>query len=288
MILSPVLSVGAKSDRMAGINSLASHAGMTPAQLFLDHLPYIEKAVARLCRRYFFRKEEEEDFLSHVKIKLMENDYAVLRKFQGRCSFKTYLTTVISNLLKDYLNSQWGKWRPCAEAKRLGGAAIRLDELLNKEGIPFDEAVQILRINHRVEMSWQDLNEIRGRLPLRTQRHMEGEESLQNTADPAARADDRIIEEARAATLNWALGVLKLVLDGIPEEDRLILKMQGDQFKVSDIAKTLKLDQKQLYRRIDKLLKQLRFELERRGITRDLIREILTEWRHSDFSPEQE
>lgn len=250
---------------------------MTPTQLFFNHLPYLEKAVARLCRRYFFRKEEEEDFLSHVKYKLMEDDYAVLRKFQERCGFKTFLNTVISNLLKDYQNSRWGKWRPCAEAQRIGPVAVRLDGLLHRDGIPFDEAVQILQINHKVEMSWQELNEIRGRLPARTQRHMEGEESLENLAAPAEQADSRVVEQEREASRSRALEILRVVLEGIPEEDRLILKMQSSRFKVSEIAKTLQHDQKQLYRRIDKLLKQLRSELERRGITRELIREILTE-----------
>ena len=82
---------------------------MNHDQLFLDHLPYIDKVAARLCRRYFLRKEEEEDFLSHVKLKLWEDDHAVLRKFQGRCNFKTFLNTVIANLLKDYQNSQLGE-----------------------------------------------------------------------------------------------------------------------------------------------------------------------------------
>lgn len=267
---------GPASLRPAREGGLAQ-VNMTPTQLFLDHLPYLEKAVARLCRRYYFRKEEEEDFLSHVKCRLWENDCAVLQKFQGRCGFKTYLNTVISNLLKDYQNSRWGKWRPCAEALRGGPVAILLDGLLHRDGIPFDEAVQILQINHRVEMSWQELNEIRGRLPSRTQRHMEGEESLQNLAAPAEHADSRIVEQEREAGRNRALEILRVVLEGISEEDRLILKMQSSRFKVSDIAKTLQLDQKQLYRRIEKLLKHLRSELERRGITLDLIREILAE-----------
>ena len=150
--------------------------------------------------------------------------------------------------------------------------AILLDGLLNREGIPFDEAVQILRINHKVETSWQDLDEMRGRLPTRYQRHIESEDSLQDLSAPGESAEAHLVEQEREAGQNRALDVLRLVLQGIPEEDRLIVKMQSRGFKISEIAKTLKLDQKQLYRRIEKLLKHLRLELERRGITgeRDL------------------
>jgi RNA polymerase sigma factor for flagellar operon FliA len=38
---------------------------------------------------------EADDFASHPKLKLIEDDYAILRKFQGRSSLRTYLTVVI-------------------------------------------------------------------------------------------------------------------------------------------------------------------------------------------------
>src|SRR4051812_10993832 len=107
---------------------------MTPEQLFLSELPRVERAIQRACRNSRLRQEETEDFASHVRLKLIENDYAVFRKFQGKCTLNTYLNMVVLNLLHDYQNRRWGKWRPCAAANHLGKVAIKLDQLLSRDG----------------------------------------------------------------------------------------------------------------------------------------------------------
>lgn len=243
---------------------------MTPAQLFLDHLPHIEKVVAHLCRRYHFRKEECEDFLSHVNEKLIEDDYAVIRKFKGRSSLKTYLTVCISNLMRDYQNHLWGKWRPSAEALRLGPVAILLEKLLVRDGYSFNESVQILQVNQKVEMSWQELADIAARLPNRSPRPAEEEgEELQNRPSPNERADDKLDEQEREARRCRVLEILQEVRKTLPNEDQLILKNLDGGFSVANISRTLQLEQKQLYRRIQKIYKDLRDELGRRGIRKE-------------------
>ncbi len=242
---------------------------MPPEQLFLDHLPHIEKVVSHLCRRHHLQKEECEDFLSHVKIKLIEDDYAILRKFKGRSSLKTYLTTVVVNLMKDYQNHLWGKWRPSAEAERLGPVAIHLERLQVRDGYSFDEAVQILQTNHKVEMSWRELHEIAAKLPPRSPRHMEGEEDLGDLASQEERADDRLAEQEREAARRKAFEALQEIRKALPKEDQVILKMQEGGFSVAEISRSLHLEQKQLYRRIQKIHAYLRQELERRGIRKE-------------------
>src|SRR5690349_21220014 len=113
---------------------------MSSEDLFLAHLPHIDKVVNHLCRRYHFQTDEAQDFRSSVYERLVEDDYAVFRKFQGRSSLNTYLTIVISNMLKDYLNRLLGKWRPSAEAERMGPIAVLLEQLLVRDGHTFDEA----------------------------------------------------------------------------------------------------------------------------------------------------
>lgn len=239
---------------------------MTSGSGFLDHLPHIEKVAAHLCRRHHLRKEECEDFLSYAKIKLLENDCARIRQFKGRSSLKTYLTTIVVNLMKDYLDYLWGPWRPSAEAKRLGPVAILLEKLLVRDGYSFDEAVQILQTNHKVEMSWQEIHTMAAKLPPRSTRHMEGEEEMRNLAAPGDRPDDRLEEREREAARRKAFEALQEVRKTLPKEDQLILKMQGDGFSVADISRSLGLDQKKLYRRIQKTLSCLHQELGRRGI----------------------
>lgn len=246
---------------------------MTLGDLFLAHLPHIDRVVAHLCRRYSLQTDQCEDFRSRVHLKLIDDDYAIIRKFEGRSSLKTYLTTVVSNEMLDYLNHLWGKWRPSAEAKKLGPVAVRLDKLL-RDGLSLDEAIQTLQINHKVEMSWQELAKMAERLPDRYARRMEGEEGLQDLSDPGDWADSRIEEEEREAVRRKALAALEETRKALPKEDQLILKMKGDGFTTAQIARVLRLEEKPFYRRIERIFKELREELERRGFSRKDIEGI--------------
>lgn len=138
-------------------------------EFFLTHLPLIKKVVAQTCRRCNLKKEEGEELLSEVQDKIMADDYAVLRKLEGKDNLKSYLTIAIKNQMRDFQNHLWGKWRHSETAKRLGPMAMHLEKLL-REGYTFDETVAVLRTNHREEMSWQELNENAAKLPTRTPR----------------------------------------------------------------------------------------------------------------------
>lgn len=251
---------------------------MTPEQIFLDQLPLIKKVVAQACRRCCFKKETADDFLSEVLDKIMADDYGVLRKFEGKSRLRRYLEVVISRYMLDFQNRLWGKWRPSEMAKRLGLVAIKLDTLLHRNGHSFDEAVEILRTNHKVEMSWQELNEIAAKLPPRTPRHMEGEEALETIASTENPPDAGIVEKEKNALRVRALEILQSALKSVPAEDQVILKMQQwDHFTVAQISRVLGLDQKQLYRRIQKTNEHLRREMERQGIRKEDIQELFDE-----------
>src|SRR5262245_56729873 len=71
-------------------------------QEFLAHLPFIERAAAYAARSNHLAAQDAEDFASCVKVKLLENDYAVLRKFQGRSSLRTFLSVVIQRELIEF------------------------------------------------------------------------------------------------------------------------------------------------------------------------------------------
>jgi RNA polymerase sigma factor (sigma-70 family) len=248
---------------------------MTFDELFLANLPHIEKAVAQTCRRYRFQKEEEEDFSSLVKIKLMENDYAVLRKFQGECDLKVYLTVCIKRLMLDHQNHLWGKWRSSTEASRLGEVAVRLEKLLRRDGFSFEEAVAILRINEKVEMSEQELHDLAARLPPKTPpRRMEGDAGLLDLPAQGSQADEGIRQQEQAALRSRALEALQAALQSLSERDRLLFKMKADRLSVDQICRTLGLDRKQLYRRIEKAQKRLRRRLEERDIRKEDIQDM--------------
>jgi DNA-directed RNA polymerase specialized sigma24 family protein len=69
------------------------------------------------------RGADAEDFGSSVKLHLLENDCAILRKWEGRSSFATYITIVIRRLLVDQRRAG-GRFYTSAAAHRGGDAAV--------------------------------------------------------------------------------------------------------------------------------------------------------------------
>ena len=248
---------------------------MQPSDLLRSHLPRIEAVCAYVCRRHKCGTDEAEEFSAHVKARLVADDYAILRKFQGKSRFETYLTTVITHLFLDWRNHLWGKWRPSAEAKRLGSVAVKLEELA-RDGYTFEESCELLRTNHKVVLSRAELEALAARLPVRLPRKMEGEERLEALPAGEPAPDERILERERHEARGRVWEALGRAWAKLPDEDRLILKMHFQQgMQVVEIARMLPLDQKPLYRRVERLKAKLRKDLEGEGIGRELVAEVL-------------
>ncbi|HEX6463374.1 MAG TPA: hypothetical protein VFZ98_02925, partial [Vicinamibacterales bacterium] len=114
---------------------------MTPTeQVFLTNLPTIEALVQTVARQQRMSWAEAEEFASIVRLRLIENDYAILRKFRGGSSLRTYLTVVIARQALDYRDTCWGRWRPSRAARRLGRTAVTLEKLIVRDGFTLDDA----------------------------------------------------------------------------------------------------------------------------------------------------
>ncbi len=251
-----------------------------PAQtgeaLFVSQLDVIERVISFVCSRHHLSSADADDFSSHVKLKIIEGDYAVLRKFEGRSSLRTYLTIVIQRLFLDYRISAWGKWRPSAEAKRGGEVALLLEQLMGRDGYAFEEACELLKSKHQVSADLVELEQIAGKLPVRMRRHFEPEEALAEVAAPGLRADDAVAEQERQSTADRVSRVLKRLMSQSETQDRVILAMRFDDGRtVAEIALALGLDARALYRRVERLLRDLRKGLEAEGIDAASVLEML-------------
>ena len=96
-------------------------------RFLLENLGTVERVVAYVARRHRLSRDEANELSSAVKLKLVDHDYEVLRRYEGRSSLRTYLTAVVIRLFLDDRVARWGKWRPSAQAKRLGAVAVLLD-----------------------------------------------------------------------------------------------------------------------------------------------------------------
>jgi RNA polymerase sigma factor (sigma-70 family) len=235
--------------------------------MFVSNLDVVESVIRYVCQRQKLSGSEAEEFDSEVKVRLVDHDYEVFRKFEHRSSLRTYLTIVIQRIYLDYRNHLWGKWRPSAEAQRLGPVAVRLETLMARDGFGFDQACEYLRTNEHVAATDSDLYGILVRLPIRTRRAMVSEEEIEAVADSTSAVDDPSLYNERYADARRILDALTVAIQSLTDQDRVILRLRfQDGLAVADIARALHLDQKPLYRRFDTLLRQLRAALEAAGV----------------------
>ena len=79
---------------------------------FLEHLAVIDQVVQFIGRRHRLPADAIEELQSAVHLKMIDNDYEVLRKFEGRSSIRTYLTAVVQRTFS-------------TASRRSGGAGVR-------------------------------------------------------------------------------------------------------------------------------------------------------------------
>jgi len=248
---------------------------MTREQLFLSELPMIERIIAWVCARRGLRGAEAEDFASTVKLRLIENDYEVLGRFEGRSSLKTYLTVVVNRLYLDHQDRRFGKWRSSAQGRRLGPVAVRLESLLYRDGLSFEEAYGVLRSDPQIAETREELFELSLKLPVRSRRGVVPSPDLERL-DPSNVTT--AIEQAERQLLARRTGlVLQRALSRLPPQDRLILRLHVETgLTLADVARSLGENQKALYRKRDALLTQLRSDLETEGIRGRDAQELLS------------
>jgi RNA polymerase sigma factor (sigma-70 family) len=247
---------------------------MDAAELYRQHLTTIDQIARSVCRRNGVNDHDAEDFASDVRLKLCDDDFSVVRKFQGKSSFTTYLTVVINKSFLDHRRSIWGKWTPSSQAKRLGPTAILLETLVYRDGCSFDAACRILEQKHGRSVDNRELRAVLAQLPRRSPRRFEGADGL-NTLPSGDGADHQLLIGERDGQIAIAEASLRRALQSLSDEDRAIVRMLYDEgLSIADIARGLHLEQKRLYPRIRQLLTSLRQTLESQGISSDFLQEL--------------
>ena len=240
-------------------------------------IPVIDQIVKFLRARHGLSIEEAEDFGSQLKIKLLDNDRSVLRAYRGDSSLRTYLGAVAARLFLDHRISQWGKWRPSAQARRLGPLAVELEELVGRQGRTRVEAIDRVAMKHAKETTRADVERLAEELrldpPVR-----KGDAPLSSmTSGPSTDAGESALSRLSREELGGKLGsVLQSALADLSLEDRAIVKMHFQEgLTLAAVARALGLEQKLLYRRVQVLLESLRGRVEAAGIHRPDVADLL-------------
>ena len=237
---------------------------MSTGDLYSQHADEIESVLAYVRRSHRLSADDGDEFSSFARLKLIERDHYVLRQFRGNSTVKTFLVVVINRLFIDWRNAHWGRWRPSAEARRLGPVAVELEKLVLRDKAPYDEAVQLL-ISRGMVTARAQCDEIWSRLKKRQRRSFVD----QDEADHLGNDDEDPVDAAERRKLALMIRqALHSVLAALPPADQLIVKLRMESgFTVAHIAKLQGVDQKALYRRFEQIFKHLRQQMHALGIT---------------------
>jgi RNA polymerase sigma factor (sigma-70 family) len=250
---------------------------MDPHKSLLDAREAIDRAVAFVCRKHGLHGADAEDFASTVTVKLLEDECAILRQFRGDSNLNTYLNVVVHRIFIDQCVHEHGKWRPSADAKRLGAVATELERRMQWDGEPVEDAVRQTASMHP-DVPIDSIREIAGKVPQRHKRRstVALDETVELFLTAREQADVLIMVHARREVRARTAAVMTQHLLTLDAQDRLILQFQFEGgMHISDIARRLQVEQKPLYRRREQLFRDLRSALTEAGISAEEIRDLL-------------
>jgi RNA polymerase sigma factor (sigma-70 family) len=250
---------------------------MPAPEYFESGLPVIEDVIAFHCSRRRLGSEEREDFHSWAICKLIENDYARIRTFEGRSSFRSFLSVIVGHLLVDYWASKGGRPRSSSTAQAFAPEGLWLERYLRR-GHTVPEAIQLVQSNHGSPLSEDELYHITIRLPLTRKRPTYVVESAGVQVGSVDASPERLIEaKAEDASRAHLEAVLEGALTRLSSDERVFVRMRfEDGSRINEIAKAFHIPEKAFYRRFQRTLRRLRKALKAAGLDAgclDLYRE---------------
>jgi RNA polymerase sigma factor (sigma-70 family) len=251
----------------------------TAEELFLEHLDWIKKVAGIACAKHRVWDADAEEAASWIQMKMMEDDYAIIREFRGESSLRTYLASIVARQFQDYRRQRFGRWRRSAPAERLGPPAPDLEALVYRDGYSLEQAGEKLRTAGATDLSNRQLAELLDQLPRRAPLRpveTQPDDSVLDRAPGTFHADGRVTSAEADEERRRMMDALGRATRRLDPEDQVIVRMRFMEGRtLAFVSRALGLEQKPLYRRLERVLKQLRQYLEAEGVRATDLHAIL-------------
>lgn len=232
----------------------------------------VDHAIRRVSRGRRLSPMDAEDFRSFVLFQLFRDDGRRLRRFRRESRRSTFLLVVVKRLYLDFRSATWGKWRPSAQARKLGKLAVELETLLYRDGLPVADAVEVVASRQRGVPNRATLLELAMRLPVRQRPSFVSTETAE-LAVPARRPDD---ESERAEAERALLDAFRDAVRELSVEERALLRRRfGESGDLRSMAEAARVPASRIYGRLRRALGKLRNELEARGVGGETVARLL-------------
>jgi RNA polymerase sigma factor (sigma-70 family) len=232
-------------------------------------------------------ENEALELSSQVLDTLQQDNYRVLREFKGNAQLTTYLTAIISRRAVDMIRKKLGRGREKERAKDLGNIGLLLYQRVIKDGYPLRDVYDELRADGNFPGALEELEamlrKIKGKNPgshqLGAANGNNGTSAVKNGTSineeeyviPDTKSDPQVLlmEKQRQQEIHRVIRDMIAPLSG---EERLLLRMRfrvhedEKSGSVEQIANALGVTPKAVYKRITRLMKKCRQQLDRRGV----------------------
>lgn len=249
-----------------------------PRQRLADEWDTIEELIRLTCHKRGVIGADADIFATMVKVKLFENDCAVVERYRGLrgAKFRTYIDAVIQNTFRDFCVQRLGKWHSSAAAVRRGPLALELERLVHRDQCPPDEAMARLQTAHP-GVTREELVDILGELRERPRRQSTISLDATPIDLPAETcADELVVDRERHELSARAAQVIRRFLERLPDNERMMLQYYFESdMQIAQIARILGVPPKPLYRRRVHLLVELRKIMTDSGITERGIDDLI-------------
>mgnify|MGYP001592407102 CR=1 FL=1 len=258
----------------------------------------------RLARRRFVDQNLADEALLFVQEGLAADDWHRVRAYRGEVEFARFLSHVTYRLLEDFARHKFGRVRPPAWLKRLGGLWVKIFQHLCLERLGMGDVLEMLAGGSQPRRDPAQVKEaaatILARIPNCGQKSAQsvsvddGYYNAEISKDPAMHNLDPEEHAARQQSAA-ALSAFKVVLDPLCEEDdldnpalenlcsamrqelqmgdedRVFLRLVYQEgLNVSAAGRELGLSAHQAHGKLNGLLGKIRGVVESTGLTEDL------------------
>ena len=238
-----------------------------------NNVDLIDHIVTSIARRRRLSAVDTDELRSATYLRLIDNDYALLRHFRGNSKLGTYLTVVIDRICIDFCAQRSGRRRPTAVARRLGPVAIALERMVFRDGFTFNEAAETLKACDVVSGTRTELYELLWRLwPGQLRRHQSyslcDTEGWGNAETFTSREGEEGLERIRSTLLQ--------VVGSLSERNRTLLDLRfGRDLPISAIAALLHENNSVVRRQLQRLVTELKRQLRDADITASDVNQIV-------------
>lgn len=246
-----------------------------PRRMLLAQWPDLRRTVRTIGRTHRLADDEIGDLLGDVAVRLMHDDFAVLRKFRGHSGLATYLHTVAYRVLLDRRIRQWGKWRPSRRARALGPVAVRFEQLVGRDGFSAAEARTLLGPVGGAGLDDTQADHLAARVRRPRRPRLLGLDLAMEV--PVAPPQHQAFEAPGVpGQVSRVCAAMRHAVANLSAADAAFLRERFVHgHSIADVARRTGADQKQLYRRYARILRGLRGDLERGQVTAAEVRPLI-------------